>query len=92
MTDKPLAEIALDCGLTDQPHLTRLFRRVVGMSPGAWRRWHRTSARELADTMPCRLPSSDRAPDRGKFGVGPARRGDKPMRQFGRAPIAGSAS
>jgi transcriptional regulator GlxA family with amidase domain len=33
-----LAQIAADCGLTDQAHFTRLFRRFVGESPGAWRR------------------------------------------------------
>lgn len=37
-TDAPLSEIALDCGLADQSHLTRLFRRMVGESPSAWRR------------------------------------------------------
>jgi transcriptional regulator GlxA family with amidase domain len=37
-TDAPLSEIALDCGLADQSHLTRLFRRIVGESPRAWRR------------------------------------------------------
>jgi AraC-like DNA-binding protein len=37
-TDKPLSEIAVECGLADQPHLTRLFRRFVGESPAAWRR------------------------------------------------------
>jgi len=37
-TDRPLSQIALDCGLADQAHLTRLFRRLVGVSPGAWRR------------------------------------------------------
>lgn len=37
-TDAPLSEIALDCGLADQSHLTRLFRRMVGESPRAWRR------------------------------------------------------
>jgi AraC family transcriptional regulator len=37
-TNAPLSEIALDCGLADQSHLTRLFRRVVGDSPRAWRR------------------------------------------------------
>jgi AraC family transcriptional regulator len=36
-----LAEIALDCGFTDQSHFTRTFRRSVGMSPGAWQRLHR---------------------------------------------------
>src|SRR5215469_3202106 len=33
-----LSEIALDCGMCDQPHLTRVFRRIVGVNPGAWRR------------------------------------------------------
>ena len=37
-TDKGLSEIAAECGLADQPHFTRLFRRVVGESPAAWRR------------------------------------------------------
>jgi len=33
-----LAEIAMECGFADQPALNRSFRRVVGQSPGAWRR------------------------------------------------------
>lgn len=33
-----LAQIALECGLADQAHLSRLFRRRVGISPSAWRR------------------------------------------------------
>jgi AraC family transcriptional regulator len=33
-----LSDIALACGFVDQPHLNRYFRRVVGMSPGLWRR------------------------------------------------------
>ena len=37
-TEKPLSEIAAECGLADQAHLTRLFRRIVGESPAAWRR------------------------------------------------------
>ena len=36
----PLAEIALRCGLSDQAHLSRVFRGVVGHSPAAWRRRH----------------------------------------------------
>ena len=40
LTDRKLSEIALECGLSDQSHLTRLFRSVVGVSPGAWRRTH----------------------------------------------------
>jgi transcriptional regulator GlxA family with amidase domain len=37
-TVAPLSQIALDCGLADQAHLSRLFRRFVGESPSAWRR------------------------------------------------------
>jgi AraC family transcriptional regulator len=37
-TDASLSQIALDCGLADQSHLSRLFRRVVGESPRTWRR------------------------------------------------------
>jgi AraC family transcriptional regulator len=37
-TGAPLSAIALDCGLADQSHLTRLFRRMVGQSPREWRR------------------------------------------------------
>jgi AraC-like DNA-binding protein len=34
----PLAQVALACGFSDQSHLTRVFTRVAGVSPGAWRR------------------------------------------------------
>jgi transcriptional regulator GlxA family with amidase domain len=37
-SEAPLSEIALDCGMADQAHLSRLFRRIVGQSPRAWRR------------------------------------------------------
>lgn len=37
-TDESLAQIALACGMSDQAHLCRLFRRIVGVSPFAWRR------------------------------------------------------
>jgi len=37
-TSHPLSQIALDCGLYDQSHLTRLFRQLVGMTPSEWRR------------------------------------------------------
>jgi AraC-like DNA-binding protein len=37
-TDAPLSQIALECGLADQAHFSRLFRRTVGESPNAWRR------------------------------------------------------
>jgi AraC family transcriptional regulator len=37
-TTTTLAQIALSCGLADQAHFTRLFRRFAGESPGTWRR------------------------------------------------------
>ncbi|WP_439598331.1 helix-turn-helix domain-containing protein [Falsiroseomonas sp.] len=43
-TDAPLAQIAVDCGLFDQAHLSRVFRRSTGTTPNAWRRQHRRPA------------------------------------------------
>jgi AraC family transcriptional regulator len=37
-TDQQLTDIALICGFADQSHLNRSFRRVLGVSPGRWRR------------------------------------------------------
>ncbi|WP_407526971.1 helix-turn-helix transcriptional regulator [Methylobacterium oryzisoli] len=37
-TAAPLAAIALECGMADQSHFGRTFRRFTGMSPHAWRR------------------------------------------------------
>lgn len=34
----PLSQVALECGFADQAHFSRLFRRVVGTTPGQWRR------------------------------------------------------
>ena len=34
----PLSQVALECGMCDQAHLCRCFRRIVGISPGVWRR------------------------------------------------------
>lgn len=42
-TTAPLAQIALSCGLADQAHFTRLFRRFAGESPGRWRRARATA-------------------------------------------------
>ena len=37
-TNEPLSQIAVACGLVDQSALCRLFRRMVGRNPNAWRR------------------------------------------------------
>ena len=63
-TDDPLSQIALACGLCDQSHLTRLFRRHVGTSPNAWRRSHRgdpaasSRAQPTPNPEPRYLPSA----------------------------------
>ena len=36
-TDASLSEIALSCGMSDQSHFTRSFRRIVGEAPSSWR-------------------------------------------------------
>jgi AraC family transcriptional regulator len=36
-TGASLSEIALSCGMSDQSHFTRSFRRIVGESPSSWR-------------------------------------------------------
>jgi AraC-like DNA-binding protein len=37
-TSDQLSDIAIRCGMSDQSHMTRWFRRVVGMPPARWRR------------------------------------------------------
>lgn len=40
-TDKLLADIAAETGFFDQSHLTRVFKKERGMTPGEYRRHHR---------------------------------------------------
>jgi AraC-like DNA-binding protein len=35
---EPIARVAAACGFADQPHLTRTFRRAVGVTPGRFAR------------------------------------------------------
>lgn len=37
ISNKPLAEIALECGFSSQSHMTQAFRRSVGVTPGVYR-------------------------------------------------------
>lgn len=37
-TDKPLSQIALEAGFADQAHFTRIFKQMVGATPGAYRK------------------------------------------------------
>lgn len=38
LSDQSLSEIALACGLCDQAHLSKIFKRLMGLPPGRWRR------------------------------------------------------
>jgi AraC family transcriptional regulator len=46
-TSESLSQIALACGLADQAHLCRCFRRVTGTTPGFWRRSRATGPRTV---------------------------------------------
>lgn len=37
-SDLPLKDVAAQCGFSDQSHFTRVFSRIMGATPAAWRR------------------------------------------------------
>src|ERR1700690_3005315 len=53
-TRVPLSQIAIACGLCDQAHLCKVFRRMIGLSPSAWRRTSRIAGVS---------PAGNRGPD-----------------------------
>jgi len=55
-SDAPLSQIALDCGMADQAHLSRLFRRLVGETPSVWRRRNRAPSHAPASQARFRNP------------------------------------
>jgi len=40
LSPTPLVEVAGQCGFADQSHFSRVFARLMGTSPGVWRREH----------------------------------------------------
>ena len=56
-TPEPLCSIALQCGLADQSHFSRVFRRVVGMSPYQWRRSQSGPAQDASPMIPQEAPT-----------------------------------
>jgi AraC family transcriptional regulator len=38
MSEDTLTQIAVECGFVNQSHLSNLFRKMLGESPGKWRR------------------------------------------------------
>jgi AraC family transcriptional regulator len=50
-SDLPLAEIAAECGFSDQSHFTRVFSRHMSTTPGKWRRMERAGEGHRARFM-----------------------------------------
>ena len=48
-TTESLSQIAALCGMADQAHFCKLFRRLVGESPNAWRRARRQAGTAKTD-------------------------------------------
>ncbi len=51
-TDRPLCEIALCAGFSDQAHLATRFRRLVGTPPSVWRRERKQPPLSESETRP----------------------------------------
>lgn len=60
-TSLRLAAIAVECGFADQSHFTRVFERVVGLTPRVWRRVHRSASVKLAIAVPSCAANTARA-------------------------------
>jgi AraC-like DNA-binding protein len=39
-TNEPLSKVAADCGFSDQSHMTRAVRSLIGIPPARWRSLH----------------------------------------------------
>ena len=50
-TGSSLSEIALWCGMSDQSHFTRSFRRIVGETPSSWRQTRHDAIEERATEL-----------------------------------------
>jgi AraC family transcriptional regulator len=65
-TRAPLSEIAFSCGMSDQSHFTRAFRRVVGETPHSWRQMCRGAVEDhITDLVRPREPNPLASPQKG---------------------------
>jgi AraC family transcriptional regulator len=66
-TREPLSQVAIACGMCDQPCMCKMFRRLLGMTPSEWRREHQVAPRYRAHCAAgCRIvpPGSGGGVDR----------------------------
>lgn len=70
-TDAPLSEIAQSCGMADQSHLSRSFRRIVGETPFSWRQSRRDVMGEQVAGRRGRTPLTSPAHNPSSIPPGP---------------------
>ncbi|EPK5281643.1 helix-turn-helix domain-containing protein [Pseudomonas aeruginosa] len=51
-SDEVLSQISVACGFSDQPHFSRIFLRLTGVSPATWRRVKRQKGDSLRGLYP----------------------------------------
>ena len=56
-----LADVAAECGFSDQAHLTKLFGNYFGMPPGLWRRYN-TNYPPASSEAPIGVDRRERCP------------------------------
>ncbi len=59
LSNDPLRQIAAECGFGSHSHFTRLFRKIVGQRPGAWRRLHASVRAGVVAENPRSVDSED---------------------------------
>lgn len=80
-TDDSLSQVAIACGLCDQAHLCRVFRRTTGLSPAAWRRFNSIGPRARGSTRHFRRETGDGAA--GRVETSPSGSADMERRRGG---------
>jgi AraC-like DNA-binding protein len=51
----PIVDIAAQCGFADQSHLTRVFKKSIGLTPAQYRRCSRLPAAHLSPALPLEI-------------------------------------